>query len=103
MIACRTARTGCPFKSLKSQRSSHRRDSSAVCELNELNRLEGTSFPTPLNDDSGRSHESDATAFHDGDGQFDQPERGILEDVRFYPILNFGHFGPLYFLDVFTP
>ena len=28
---------------------------------------------------------------------------GIFKDVRFHSILNFGLFGPPYFLDVFTP
>ena len=47
----------------------HRRDGAdSVCELNELNRLGGTSFPTPLDDDGGRSHEGDATAVLDGAG-----------------------------------
>ena len=36
----------------------------SVCELNELNRLGGTSFPTPLDDDGGRSHQNDATAVY---------------------------------------
>ena len=34
-----------------------------VCELNELNRLEGNSSPTPLDDDGGCSHQNDGTAF----------------------------------------
>ena len=53
----------------------HRSGADSVCELNELNRSEGTSFPTLLDDDGGRSHESDATAVYDGAGRFDQAER----------------------------
>ena len=42
-----------------------------------MKRLEGISFPTPLDDDGGRSHESDATAVYDGAGQeIRAPQRG---------------------------
>ena len=52
-----------------SQRFSNRGSGAdSVCELNELNRLEGTSFPTPLNDDGGRSRQNDATAIYVGAG-----------------------------------
>ena len=36
---------------------SHGCGAHSVCEMNELNRLEGTSFPTPLEDDGRRSPE----------------------------------------------
>ena len=46
----------------------HGSGAESVCELNELTRLEGTSFPTPLDDDGGRSHQNDAIAVCVGAG-----------------------------------
>ena len=45
-------------------------------ELVDPSRLKGTSFPTPLNGDARRSHESDVTPVHVSAGQLDQAERG---------------------------
>ena len=48
-----------------------------VCNLTELNRVEGTSFSTPLDDGGERSQENAATAVHDGPGRIDQAEQRV--------------------------